>query len=72
MNLVLDTHIWVRWLSSNQPLDGKIINLIEEAETLAVSAVSCWEVAYLAKRKRIELPLALPEWMHAALAVPAL
>lgn len=67
MNLVLDTHIWVRWLSSDQPLDDKTINLIENSERLAVSAVSCWEIAYLAKRKRIELPLALADWMKSAL-----
>ena len=56
MKLILDTHIWVRWLSSDQPLSEKIVDAIEEAEYLAVSSVSCWEVAYLAKRKRILLP----------------
>lgn len=67
MNLILDTHVWVRWLSSDQPLDTRIINLIEDAENLAVSSVSCWEVAYLAKKKRIELPLAISAWMKSAL-----
>ena len=67
MNFLLDTHIWIRWLSSTQPLDEKLKTSIEEAERLAVSAVSCWEVAYLAKKHRIELPVALSEWMTAAL-----
>jgi PIN domain nuclease of toxin-antitoxin system len=67
MKLLLDPHIWIRWLSSAQPLDDKLISSIEEAERLAVSAVSCWEVTYLAKKKRIELPMAISEWMAAAL-----
>ena len=67
MKLLLDTHIWIRWLSSEQPLPEKLVRQIEEADRLAVSAVSCWEVAYLAKKKRIELPLSLVDWMAAAL-----
>jgi PIN domain nuclease of toxin-antitoxin system len=55
-------------LSSDQPLDEKLVTLIEEADGLAVSVISCWEVACLARRKRIELPVALPDWMNAALA----
>ncbi len=66
--LLLDTHIWIRWLSSDQPLAERLVTRIEEADSLAVSAVSCWEVAYLAKKKRIELPLVLSEWITAALA----
>ena len=68
MKLLLDTHIWVRWLSSDQPLPEDLIRQIEEAEQLAVSAISCWEVAYLAKKKRLELPMTVSEWMHAALS----
>jgi len=67
MKLLLDTHIWVRWLSLDQSLDKELVREIEEADRLAISAVSCWEVAYLAKKKRIELPIALADWMVAAL-----
>ena len=67
MNLLLDTHIWVRWLSSDQALPREIVRQVEEADQLAVSAVSCWEVAYLAKKKRIELPMNMSDWMSAAL-----
>jgi PIN domain nuclease of toxin-antitoxin system len=67
VKLLLDTHIWIRWLSSDQPLPGELVEQIGEADQLAVSAVSCWEVAYLAKKKRIELPMRVSEWMCAAL-----
>jgi PIN domain nuclease of toxin-antitoxin system len=66
MELLLDTHIWIRWLSSDQPLPEEIVRQIEEADQLAVSAVSCWEVAYLAKKGRIQLPLSISSWMQLA------
>lgn len=66
MNLLLDTHIWLRWLSSDQPLSETLRALLEDADQLAVSAVSCWEVAYLAKKGRIKLPLSIFDWIHFA------
>ena len=54
--ILLDTHIWVRWILNENPLPQKIIDTIEESDTeLAVSAISTWEVVLLEKRKRIEL-----------------
>ena len=67
MKLLLDTHIWVRWLSSDQPLREDIQATIGEAELLAVSAVSCWEVAYLSKQGRLRLPCDIEQWMNLAL-----
>ncbi len=66
MNLLLDTHIWLRWLSPDQPLNPEVRALIEGAHQLAVSAISCWEVAYLDRKGRVKLPLPLSEWMTAA------
>jgi PIN domain nuclease of toxin-antitoxin system len=67
VKLILDTHVWIRWLSADQPLDGHILETIADATGLAVSPVSCWEVAYLVKRNRLVLPMSLPDWMQAAL-----
>lgn len=66
MNLLLDTHIWLRWLSPDQPLSETLRTLIEEADQLAVSAVSCWEAAYLAKKGRIQLPQPITDWVQLA------
>ena len=68
MRLVLDTHIWIRWIAKGQSLDNSIVVTIEEAEYLAVSAISCWEVAYLVKNGRLALPIPLDRWMVAALS----
>jgi PIN domain nuclease of toxin-antitoxin system len=39
-------------------LIGKLVKLVDEADEVGVSAVSCREVAYLHKRNRIEFPVA--------------
>ncbi len=64
--ILLDTHIWIRWLVSGD-LEKKFINLIENTEIVAVSAISCWEVIYLEKRGRLKLPFAVEEWLDAGL-----
>jgi len=68
MRLLLDTHIWVRWLSEDQLLGRDVIQAIEQAEYLAVSAISCWEVAYLVKNGKLALPLELDQWVQLALS----
>ena len=66
--ILLDTHIWVRWLlKDTDSLSEKLVKLIDEADEVGASAVSCWEVAYLHKRNRIELPVTFSEWIAASL-----
>lgn len=67
--ILLDTHIWVRWIEQKtDPLPDAISNLIDESDQVAVSAISCWEVAYLEKRNRVILSLSIGEWLREALA----
>ncbi len=66
--IILDTHVWVRWLDSEAaPLPSWMIDKIESADRLAVSAVTCWEVAWLNRRGRIELTLPIDVWFDQAL-----
>ena len=67
MRLLLDTHIWVRWISKDQPLGRELVDVIEQADYLAVSAISCWELAYLVKNAKLGLPVELREWIEMAL-----
>lgn len=67
--MLLDTHIWLRWLSpGDSPLPPDVLEKLQADPDVAVSAVSCWEVAYLVKRGRLVLPLALTQWLREALA----
>lgn len=65
--IVLDTHVWVRWLEGRtDPLPASVVQCVEESEHLGVSVVSWWEVAMLAKRGRLALPLSIEDWCHEA------
>jgi PIN domain nuclease of toxin-antitoxin system len=68
--LLLDTHIWIRW-HHPQPnrlaLPQNLITLIETSERVAISAISCWELGQLVKRKRVKLSLSLEEWVEATI-----
>ncbi|MCT7964279.1 PIN domain-containing protein [Laspinema sp. D1] len=68
--LLLDTHIWIRWHNpqpSNRVLSQPLIDLIETADSVAISAISCWELGQLVKRQRVQISLPLDEWVQAAL-----
>ena len=66
--ILMDTHIWLRWLLPNDPLSLNLIDLIETTDSLAVSSISCWEIVLLEKFHKIELPLAVDEWLKEALS----
>jgi PIN domain nuclease of toxin-antitoxin system len=64
--ILLDTHIWLRWLLATEPLPIRLVEQIEQAETATVSAISCWEVVMLVQKQRIELPLPVEQWLEEA------
>lgn len=39
---------------------------IENANKICVSAISCWEIAQLVKKKRLELPISAEHWVELA------
>lgn len=61
MALLLDTHIWYRWQYGDLP--KRLLSQIETADRIFVSATSCWEIAQLVKRKRLELPISAEQWV---------
>ena len=66
--IVLDTHIWVKWIiNGNQDLSEKIVTAMKLDTHLAVSAISCMEVSLLEKRGRLQLPLSVKDWLKEAL-----
>ncbi len=70
--VVLDTHIWIWWLNNQfDCLTSKqieTISITKRVAVSAVSAVSCFEIAQLVKRGRLDLPLPVEEWLREALA----
>ncbi len=66
--ILMDTHIWIRWLLPNDPLPPKINDFLETTDSLAVSSISCWEAVLLERLNRIELPLTVDRWLEEALS----
>jgi PIN domain nuclease of toxin-antitoxin system len=66
--IVLDTHIWLWWIAGDYSSIGeKRIEILENEDIVAVSAISCFEVAWLESHKRIELNVKKEEWFDLAL-----
>lgn len=67
--IVLDTHIWVKWiLGGDAALTPAVVAAMQMERRLAVSAISCFEVSLLVARGKLELPLPTDEWLAEALA----
>lgn len=63
--IVLDTHIWHWWINQIPgKLSSSTIALIEEADVVGVSAISCFEMAWLVRHGRIDLDMTLDEWLR--------
>lgn len=70
--IILDTHIWVKWVLDETQLPDVIREKIYENESvgLGVSAISCWEVAKLVELKRLTFNIDILEWLEQALIYP--
>jgi PIN domain nuclease of toxin-antitoxin system len=55
--IILDTHSWIWWVSEPERLteQQRSATANSENDSLGISAVSCWEIAKLVERGRIDL-----------------
>jgi PIN domain nuclease of toxin-antitoxin system len=62
--VILDTHALYWWINRTPgKLGQQQLDVIETAESLAISVMTCWEMAWLVKHGRIELKLPVTEWL---------
>lgn len=66
--ILLDTHAWIWWNAAPASLSRRASKAIEEADEVAVSAISTWELAMLVARRRLVLDREPLLWMQQALA----
>ena len=69
MNLLLDTHFWIWWLTPKSPLKSAERNALDaaaEASGLCLAAISLWEAQLLHSKQRLQLPLPFSEWLTRA------
>lgn len=69
MTVLLDTHVWVWWLTGAAALPvaerGALDDLAADGG-LRLSAISLWEAQMLQARGRLRLPLPFAEWLRRA------
>lgn len=66
--IILDTHIWIWYI--NQELDqfpSSWLEIIETANQVGISPVSCYEVALAQQKGRLLLPCSVNQWLQEAL-----
>jgi len=69
LSVLLDTHIWVWWLTPGSPLSRAERDALDaEAgrRELFLPAISLWEAQVLHAKRRLELPLSFAEWLARA------
>jgi len=74
--LLLDTHCWL-WAQLGltkqlRPSALTAVRAAESAGSLRLSVISVWELAMLAKRGRVSVPMAVGIWVQEALRKPGI
>lgn len=65
--IVLDTHAWLWWQTSEDKLSSRALSEIEAADRIGVCTISCYEVARAAAHGRIRLDRDPRAWISQAL-----
>lgn len=68
--IVLDTHSLLWWVSEPGQLGRGARRELSAARRIGVSAISCYEIALLAARNRIQFDRDSGEWLDDALSLP--
>jgi PIN domain nuclease of toxin-antitoxin system len=69
--ILLDTHVWFYWVNDNiEQLSQPALKSMQTNATMAVSIISCWEIAMLVSKNRLRLSLDVQYWINQALKYP--
>lgn len=70
--ILIDTHIWIWWITDEARISAQHSQLIRDrlADGVGVSVISIWEIANLVRLGRLELTMPVGHWVGRALAIP--
>jgi PIN domain nuclease of toxin-antitoxin system len=71
--IVMDTHVWIWWVSNPDLLSPEARTLIDKAvmeKKIYISSMSCWEVAMLVAKGRLQLTVEVGDWIRASETLP--
>lgn len=66
--IVLDTHVWLWWLTAPERLSHAAGKAIEQTTSIGISTLSAWEITMLVMRGRISLDRDVGLWVGQAFA----
>lgn len=75
MRTLLDTHVWIWWVSEDRRLSARAKAAIEKSQreaALSVSLMSVWEVAKKVEKNQLLLDRPLEQWLDVATTMPGL
>ena len=71
--ILLDTHVWIWWLSNPDRLSDAaalaIADAVEENGVI-ISSISTWEIAMLVARGRLQLTIDVRDWIRKSEGLP--
>ncbi len=71
--IVLDTHVWLWWVSSPELLSTRAARAIKKAisdHNIYISSISAWEIALLVRKERLILSIDVQDWIMKTEALP--
>jgi PIN domain nuclease of toxin-antitoxin system len=71
--IVLDTHVWVLFVSNPELLSKKAKRSLDaamEEKGILISSISAWEVALLVAKKRLKLTIDVIDWIAKSEVLP--
>lgn len=71
--IILDTHIWIWWTDKNPLLTSDYETVIQQnlSGGIGISAISCWEIAKLVEKNRLQFSIPVEDWLNQALSHPS-
>jgi PIN domain nuclease of toxin-antitoxin system len=70
MSVLLDSHIWIWWLTGQKDLPAKkrelLDRLAQEGSPPFLAAISLWEAQMLYRKRRLQLEIDFPMWLSEA------
>lgn len=73
--IVLDTHVWLWWISNPGEMSASARKTIDHEMAdgeICISSISAWEVAILVKKGRLDLTMSAEDWIARSEALPFL
>lgn len=71
--IVLDTHVWLWWLSNPEMLSQQAndaVQLAVDENNICISSISAWEISMLVNKGRLELSIEVRDWIRKTEALP--